>query len=122
MTVLLMKFNKPFKTCLGKDVVYNFINSMIEESKYCSNMMKKHVNKELVNTKQDNEDLKTLCWICDNDRVDNDVKVSVHCHITEKNRSSSDRNCNINVKLNHKTAVVFHNVKEIMVPILLCKN
>ena len=27
------KFSKPFKTYLGKDAVYNFINSMIEESK-----------------------------------------------------------------------------------------
>ena len=29
---------------------------MIEESKYCSNVMKKHFNKELVMTKEDNED------------------------------------------------------------------
>ena len=27
--------SKPFKIYLGKDPVYNFINSMIEESKYC---------------------------------------------------------------------------------------
>ena len=27
------KFSKPFKTYLGKDAVYNFINNMIEESK-----------------------------------------------------------------------------------------
>ena len=26
------KFSKPFKTCLGEDAVYNYINSMIEES------------------------------------------------------------------------------------------
>ena len=41
------KFSKPFKTYLGEDTVYNFINSMIEESKYCSDVMKKHFNKEL---------------------------------------------------------------------------
>ena len=27
------KFSKPFKLCLGKDAVYNFISSMMEESK-----------------------------------------------------------------------------------------
>ena len=32
------KFSKPFKTYLGEDAVYNFINSMIEESKYCSDV------------------------------------------------------------------------------------
>ena len=26
------KFSKPFKICLGEDAVYNYINSMIEES------------------------------------------------------------------------------------------
>ena len=33
------KFRKPFN--LGKNEVYNFINSMIKESKYCSDVMKK---------------------------------------------------------------------------------
>ena len=32
---------------LGKNVVYNFINSMIEESKYCKDLMKKDFNKKL---------------------------------------------------------------------------
>ena len=31
---------------------------MIEESKCCSDVMKKHFNKELVMTKEDNEDFK----------------------------------------------------------------
>ena len=32
---------KPFQSCLGKDAVYNFINSTIEQSNYCANIMKK---------------------------------------------------------------------------------
>ena len=36
------KFSKSFKSYLGKDAAYNFISSMIEERKYCSNVMKKH--------------------------------------------------------------------------------
>ena len=39
------KFNKTFKSYLGEDAVYNFISSMTEESKYYSNVMKKHFNK-----------------------------------------------------------------------------
>ena len=50
------KFSKPFKTYLGKDVVYNFINNIIEERRYYSYVMKKHFNKEFVMTKEDNED------------------------------------------------------------------
>ena len=41
---------EPFKTYLGKDAVYSFIDNMIEESKYCSVVMKKYFNKELVMT------------------------------------------------------------------------
>ena len=32
-----------FKYYLGEDAVYNFINSMMEESKYCTDIMKKSV-------------------------------------------------------------------------------
>ena len=35
------KFSKLFKTYLDEDAVHNFINSMIEESKYCRDVMKK---------------------------------------------------------------------------------
>ena len=50
------KFSKPFKSYLGENAVYSFISSMIEESKHCSDVMKKHFHKELVMTKKDNED------------------------------------------------------------------
>ena len=62
------KFRKPFKTYSAEDAVFNFITSMIEESKYCCKVIKNS----------------TKCWICDNDYVDNDVKVRDHCHITGK--------------------------------------
>ena len=39
-----------------EDAVYNFICSFFEDNKYCSNVMKKHLNKELVITKEDHED------------------------------------------------------------------
>ena len=35
------KFIKPFNTYLCKDDVYNSINNLIEEKKYCSGVMKK---------------------------------------------------------------------------------
>ena len=107
------KFRKPFKTYLGEDAVYNFINSLIKESKYCSGVIKKHFNKELVMTKEDNENFKNSakCWICDNGYIDNDVKVRDHCHITGQYRASAHRDCNINLRLNQKIPVVFRNLK-----------
>ena len=60
-------------------------------------------------TKEDTEDFEnsTKCLICDNDYTDSDVKVRDHCHITGKYRGSAHRDCNINVKLNHKISVIF---------------
>ena len=46
-------FSEPFKSCLGKDTVQNFINSMLEENKCYCDVMKKRFNKELVMTKKD---------------------------------------------------------------------
>ena len=107
------KFSKSFKTYLGDDAVYTFINNMIEESKYCSEVIKKHFNKELVMTKEDNEDFKNSIkfWICDNDCADNNVKVRDHCHISGKYRGSAYIDCNINLKLNHKIPAIFYNFK-----------
>ena len=75
-------------------------------------MLKKHFNEELVMTKKDNEDFKksTKCWICSNTYLDDDVKVR-DCHIFGKYRGSVHGDCNINVKLNHKIPVIFHNLQ-----------
>ena len=98
------KLSKLFKSYLSKDLVYNFSCSMIDESKYCSDVMKKYFNKEFVMAKKDNEGFEnsTKCWICDNDYVKGNVKAKNHSHITEKYRGFAHRDCNINVNLNHK--------------------
>ena len=59
---------------------------MIKETKYCSDVIEKHFNKELFMTKEDNKSFQasTKCWNCDNDYIYNDDKVGDHCHITEK--------------------------------------
>ena len=46
--------------------------------------MKKHFQKELLMTKEDNEDFEnsTKYWMCDNDYVNNDVNVRDHCHLS----------------------------------------
>ena len=87
---------------------------MIEESKYCSDVMKKHLNQKFVMSKKDNEDFKnsTKCCICDNAYVDCDAKVRDHCNINGKHRGSAHRDYNISVKVTHKFLPYF----------LLCKN
>ena len=64
-------------------------------------------------TKEENEDFKNSakCQIYDNDYIDNNVIVRDHCHITGKYRGSAHRDCNINLKLNHKIPIGFHSLK-----------
>ena len=105
------KFRKPFKSYLSEDAVNNFIDFMIEESKYYTDITKKYFNKELVMVNM-MKILKTLLrWIWGNVYVEGDVKVRDHCHITGKYRGSAHRDCNIKVKFNHKTPIVFQNLK-----------
>ena len=94
------KFSQPFKSYLREDVVYSFISSIIQGSKCCSDVMKNNFNKELVMTGKDIKDFENSakCWICDNDYIDNDVKVRDHCDITGKYSGSAHMDCNINVK------------------------
>ena len=47
------RFGKPFNSYLGQNAGHNFITNMIKESKHCSCLMKKHFNKELALTKED---------------------------------------------------------------------
>ena len=74
--------------------------------------MEKRFNRELAMTKKDNEDFEnsTKFWISDNSHLDGDVKERDHCHIT-KYSGSAHRDCKTDVKLNHKTPIVFHNRK-----------
>ena len=101
------KFSKPFKSYFREDAVYNFTDSMIKESKCCSEMMRKPFNKELEMTKKHNEDFKnsSKCLFCDKNYVDVGVKVKDHCQVTGKYRSSVYRDCNINVKSNNKILI-----------------
>ena len=107
------KFSKPFNSYLGKDTVYNFFNSKTEVSKYCNKVMKKDCNKEIMMTKVDNEDFENSIkyCICDYDYVNNGAKLADHCHIAGTYRGSAHRDCNMNVKLNHKIPVILHNLK-----------
>ena len=62
-------------------------------------------------TKKKNECFKnsTKCYICDNVYIN--IIVRNRCYITGKYRGFAPENCNIKVKLCHKTLAVSHNLK-----------
>ena len=71
-------------------------------------------------SKKDNEGFEssTKCWICDNDYIYGIVKLRDNCHMSGKYRGLTQRECSINVKLNRKIPLVFHNLKSYDSPLI----
>ena len=85
-----------FNAYLGKYADHNFIDNMIEESKYCSEGMKKNLKKTM-------KILRTLLFnasVTMNEYANNNI-----------NGVSAHRDRNINLRLNHKRLVVFRSLK-----------
>ena len=112
------KYTKPIhdQTYRGKKAVYKFLERMLDEVNYCKNIVKKEFNKDLLMTKQNEEDFKKAqeCHICNEKYNDKETRVRDHCHITGKYRGSAHQHCNLKLKLSSnkmKILVIFHNLK-----------
>ena len=73
----------------------------------------KHVNKDMMLTKDDEQNFKNAdkCYICNKKYSAKDTRVRNHCHITGKYRRSAHQDCNINYTLTGKIPVIFHNLR-----------
>ena len=62
--------------------IHKISNSKIEESTYCTDIMKKHFNIEFVVNKKDDENFKKCPkhWICYDVYDDSDLNVRNHCN------------------------------------------
>ena len=95
----------------GKNDVFKFIKAILEEYDYCRKMMKKHFNKNLFMSTEEEErfQLSNSCWTCDKLFDVGDDKVRNHCHITGKYRGAAHWSCNLNLSI--KIPVIFHNLR-----------
>ena len=110
------KYSKPIQTYRGENAVYKFMEKMLEEVEYCKNVIKKHFNKPLVMTEDDEQCFKTMegCHICGQKYTDKDVCVRDHCHITGKFRGSAHQECNLKLRIKPddiKIPIIFHNLR-----------
>ena len=120
------KFSKSLKSYLDEDADYILWTVWLKKVSIVLIFWKNRFNKELAMTKRSwtkKELAMTMtkrswrfensskCWISDHVYVECDVKVRDHYHITGKYRGSTHRECNSNVKLNHKIHIVFGNLK-----------
>ena len=110
------KCSKPIQTYQGENAVYKFMERMLEEVEYCKAVVKKHFNKRLVMTEDDEQHFKTMhgCHICGEKYTDKDVRVRNHCHIMGKFRGTAHQRCNLKLSIKPediKIPVVFHNLR-----------
>ena len=97
---------------MGKNAAYKFIEAIHEEYEYCQKVMKKHFNKNLIMTEEE-EQFKSskTCWVCEILIENDDEKVRDHCHITGKFRGVVHWSCNINLQLTIKVPEILHNLR-----------
>ena len=109
------KYSKPVQVFRGENAVYKFMENMLEEVNWCKQTMKKHFNKPLEMTEENEVDFQkaTKCHICDQPYTDKDIRVRDHCHITGEFRGSAHQECNLKLQINPKKIiipVIFHNL------------
>ena len=83
------KYSKDIFIYRGENAVYKFMEKMLEEVEYCKAVIKKHFNKPLVMTADDEQHFRTMdgCHICGEKYTDKDVRIRDHCHIAGKFRA-----------------------------------
>ena len=86
------------------------MKAILGEYDYFKRIMKKHFNKNLIMSAEEEEkfQLSNGCLICDKLFDVGDDKVRDHCHITGKYRGVAHWSYNVNFKLSKKLPVIFH--------------
>ena len=80
---------------------YKFIEAILKEYEHCKKVMKKHFNKNLIMTEEEEQfQSSNTCWICE--KLTKDEKVRDHCQITRRFRGAAHWICNINLQLTKK--------------------
>ena len=98
------KFTKPIVVFRGENAAYEFIEAVLKEFEHCKKVMKKHFNKTLIMSKEEEEQfqLSNPCWICEKLIDNDDQKVRDHCHVTGKFRDEAHWSYNITIQLTKK--------------------
>ena len=95
------KFSKAVVAYRGKIATNKFTETILKEYEYCKKEMKKHFNKNLIVTDEEEQfQSSNKCWTCE--KLMDDEKVKDHCHITGKLRGAAYWSCNINPQFTKK--------------------
>ena len=91
------KFSKSTIIYRSENAAYEFIKAILQEHRYFREVMKKHFNKNLVMTEEEEHLFQesNSCWICKKLIDNDDEKIRGNCRVTGKVRGSAHWDCNI---------------------------
>ena len=87
------KFNKLIVAFRGESADYEFFEAVFKGYQYCKKVTKKHLNKKLIMSEDEEDQWRNARWICKKTIDDDDEQVRNHCHVTEKFRDASHWSC-----------------------------
>ena len=118
----MIGFSKPIAVFGDENVAYEFVKAILKEYEYCKKIMKKHFNKNLIMSEEEEQfQSSNTCWICEKLTDDNNENVRDHCHTTGKFRCAAYWTCNINLQLTKKVPVIFHNLRGYDSHLIFCE-
>ena len=102
-------FSKPVDLYRGKNSVNKFIKAIPKENEYYKKMMKKHFNKNLVMSVENERNFKSSnrCWIWNKLFTQEENRVRDHDYVTGQYKASAHWSCNVNLRLTKKAPVIF---------------
>ena len=110
------KFTKPIVVFRGENSAYEFIKAILKEYQYCKKARKKHFNKNLITSEEEEQfQSSKACWICEK-LIDNDDE-----NLTGKFRDAAHWSCNIRLQLTKKVSVIFHNLRGYDSHLIFCE-
>ena len=106
------KFTKAIVVFREENAAYEFVKAILKKYEYCKKVMKKHFNKNLIMSEEEEQFQQSItCWICKKRIDDDDENVRDHCHISGKFRGTAHWSCNINLQLTKRVPVLFQNLR-----------
>ena len=110
------KFSKPIVVFRGENAAYEFIKAILKEYQYCKKARKKHFNKNLITSEEEEQfQSSKACWICEK-LIDNDDE-----NLTGKFRDAAHWSCNTRLQLTKKVSVIFHNLRGYDIHLIFCE-
>ena len=105
-------FSKPIAVFRDENAAYEFVKAILKEYEYCKKIMKKHFNKNLIMSEEEEQFQSIdICWLCEKLIDHDDETVRDQCHVTGKFRGAAHWDCNINLRLSKNVPVIFHNLR-----------